>query len=223
MSILKQMKSKASDNKVLAWTAIITILAALIFVFNSCNKTEINGEEYKTQTVKEGKQSCGVLVTPHSRKLHQELMFDYNCWYPEGSIPHEGWNKITGLSGLDVHKKSGRIIFRPYYDSVGFMRVGHYTYGAYENLYPVAKSGYLAIEFNTLIETMYPFEVDVIAHGDYWEYKLLYGEHYEQIYIKADMPVAVFPYPYSLAKRNLYHGGLSVAPQDMTIYYRDLK
>ena len=104
----------------------------LLLLLASCHKPDFYG--YKEYTISEGSHYSNEYLNfrpLQDARLHQSIYFGYECWYEEFNVTHSGYNKLTGLSQIaGVHNKSGRIVWQPDYDSIGYIRLSGYVYGA---------------------------------------------------------------------------------------------
>lgn len=194
--------------KKLLFISVLIILAA-------CNKTDIDG--YKQYTIEEGSHYANGYLNYRplqDDRLHQEIYFGYECWYDKSYVVHSGYNKLTGLSQIaGVHNKSGRIVWQPDFDRVGYIKLSAYVYGAdTTHGYIITESGWTA-QYITTVKTGDKFDIRIHRWDDKWEF---FVGHTECVWIYADTPTGL------MTLLIPYFGGRDAAYHDMTIYIKEI-
>ena len=164
----------------------------------------------KLYTIKKGRhystpRRFGMWVC--KREFNFKFMLFESCWYPNGSIPIEGISKIVGVSfGIHAEKPFGKIpVVREFVNSCVLGFEPCYEHRNKFKLY--------AINDNRGVETR-PF-FRMIEAKKLYECKIKIVEGGVEMSIensKIKLPMNTWKFGYHLG---FYHGGRSVAPQDM--------
>jgi hypothetical protein len=95
-----------------------------------------------------------------SNKIKREIIFGKECWYPKEVVKYSGWNKLVGLTGFNIHGRSGRIVWRPDHDNEGYIKLAGYVYnGSHDKWH--------AVEF-TEVKTGIPFVAKIFYKNGTW-------------------------------------------------------
>jgi hypothetical protein len=166
----------------------------------------------KTYTIHKGKHSSKprILKAWLNRNTFEfEFILSHNCWYPEGSIEHDGINKVCGVSfGIHAEKPFGKIPlvknlvnsiivgWRPNYECKNLFRVNIINDNRGVETRPLWIDGVIAEKKNKVTITRVKKGVNIKING-----------------LSKFFPMNSLPFGYILG---FYHGGKSPAPQDMS-------
>ena len=144
--------------------------------------------------------------------LQQEIKFDKHCWYDIDSVEYTGYNKLTGVSGLNIHKNSARFVWQPDFHTYGIIKLYGYVYsdgGHWKDVYLCSVK----------TDTRFKVEIQYINNG--WQFKVYVdGRNTIEVYTKfmvGTKPKGICKY---LFKAFPYFGGKSVAPKDIIVYVK---
>jgi len=124
------------------------------------------------------------------------VRFDESCWHSRDEIGLTGWNKLTGISSLLIHRNSGRLVWQPDFRHKGRIIIAAYVYD---------KGVRISEPFATCMagETT---DFSILATGNI--YSFWFGDNIRGI--EGKTPILAF-------KAFPYFGGRSTAPHTMTI------
>jgi hypothetical protein len=124
------------------------------------------------------------------------IRFDESCWHKRSDIEYTGWNKLTGVSSLLIHRNSGRLVWQPDFNVPGRILIASYVYDRGRRITHPFASCLTGQDVSFMI----------IAEGGYYSFECngnITG-------IRADSPSVLF-------KCFPYFGGKSTAPHNMSI------
>lgn len=124
------------------------------------------------------------------------IRFDESCLYNRDEIGLTGWNKLTGISSLLIHRNSGRLVWQP--DFV-------YPYRIIIAAYVYNKGVRISEPFASCM-TGETTGFSILATGNIYSFG--FGDNIRGI--EGKTPLLAF-------KAFPYFGGHSTAPHDMTI------
>jgi len=187
------------------WLLIIAAMA--IIILSGCKK-QINQYSFNgfTYTISEGHHYANGIFTKIGNKavlpFDRDVLLNDGCWYEKDAIEHSGYNKVIGVTGVNIHGKSCRIVWQPSFDSIFVVRLYSYVYPDKDEHW---KDKYL-----TSVRTNEWFNVHIDYYNDWWVITVTTKDGVFTNYITGNKPVLLFKtYP--------YFGGRSTAPHDMKI------
>jgi hypothetical protein len=128
--------------------------------------------------------------------IYGTVRFSASCWHSRDSIKLTGWNKLTGISSLLIHRNSGRLVWQPDFNHPGRILIAAYVY----------RRGVRISQAFASCEVEKEIEFTVIGTGGIWSFG--FGDNIRGIPGKTPIiTMKAFP----------YFGGRSTAPQNMTI------
>jgi hypothetical protein len=137
------------------------------------------------------------------------VKFHTNCWYELNEVQYTGYNKLIGASSLNIHNKSGRIVWQPDWHEHGVIRLYGYVYPGSSKW----KAKYIAS-----VRIDEEFDVQINNTNDEWEF-IVFKHHksitsVHTIKMLGIKPKGIFKY---MIKTYPYFGGKSVAPKTINI------
>lgn len=124
------------------------------------------------------------------------IRFSASCWHSRNEIGPTGWNKLTGISGLLIHRNSGRLVWQPDFNHSGRILIAAYVY----------HHGIRITEPFVSCQVETTKEFTLMATGGIWSFG--FGDNIRGI---------VGTTPFIAFKAFPYFGGRSTAPRDMII------
>lgn len=132
-----------------------------------------------------------------SKCVEGKFKFSKQCWYQRKEVEHTGWNKLTGISGLRIHRNSGRLVWQPDFYETGKILIAAYIYD----------KGVRITDQFVSVNTGEEVDYLIIARKGLWSFGV--GDHTKS-----------FPgrIPFIKLKTFPYFGERSKAPNTMTIH-----
>jgi len=144
-----------------------------------------------------------------------KVKFSKECWYSRDKVEYTGFNKLLGVSSLNIHNKSARFVWQPDFNNEGVIRLHAYVYPGsphWNELY--------ICDIN--VDEEFTVELSYLEEG--WIFKVYVDDKKHQtskVYTKHMLgikPKGIFGH---LFKAFPYFGGKSVAPNKMNIYINE--
>ena len=176
----------------------------LLILFASCDRIDYGGLE--SYVVKKGEHVSNFPLIQKGNEIYAQIYFTKSCAYerlPEGMT---GWNKLIGLMPgyNDVHKNSARWAWRYNYNTKE-IDLATYTYVNSERI--------IIYQISTPLETWIELYVGYDKKLSKWSYG------FKGIDVGGWVRCDEFS-DNSFWWLGLYFGGNSVAPHDITVYYK---
>lgn len=136
-------------------------------------------------------------------KLHK------SCWYLKNDIEYQGWNKLTGISGWDIHNMSARFVWQPVFNKPDNFRIAAYVYNGHDSKYVLSEMG------TVKADEWFSIGITYNEVKGQWVFKVVTKNNTYNTNIGGRKPLIFYMDLYF--KAFPYFGGKSVSPRNMTI------
>ena len=180
------------------------LLLLIPIIFFACERIDYG--EVETYTVKEGEHYSDFPLLQGKGDIYVQVFFPESCRYDSQPPGMSGWNKLIGLMPgyNDVHKNSARWVWRYNYNT-GEIDLATYTYVRGERIIiyqmsrPIGTWVEIYVGYDKKL-TKWVYEVRGAALGGWIRCPEFKDKNFWWL--------------------GLYFGGNSVAPHDITVYYK---
>ncbi len=137
------------------------------------------------------------------QRIHKKIKFMSTCWYPKNIVIHSGWNKLYGISGLNIHGKSARFVWQPDFKNKNYICIAAYIYGYDE----INEQHRWYVKEMIKVKVEETFEITIVKMNNGWQFRAKDNPYnWVHVYFESKTPWMTFKaYPFFGGRDKAYH------------------